>query len=187
MSGKAEGVVEDRRVGRTRSALERSFNEIFLAEGYESVTPARVAEGAEVGRSTFYEHFAGREDLLEKRLSGVLLPLAEAACSDAAPPGLEPLLSHFWTSRVIVRTLLAGRARTVTTRALTTLIEERLQVQRAKSAIPPRLRAAHIAGGQLGLIEEWLSGRHRCSSIDLAEALAASSLATATAYGIEDA
>lgn len=171
----------DRRVDRTRSALERSFNELFLAEGYEKVTPARIAEAAEVGRSTFYEHFAGREDLLEKRLSLVLLPLAETMCSDGVPPGLEPVLQHFWTERVIVRTLLAGRARVVTMRALTGLVEERLRAQQGKSTVPLRLLAAQIAGGQLSLLEEWLSGRHQCSIIDLAQIVAGSSRAIASA------
>ena len=175
----------DRRVDRTRSALERSFNEVFLAEGYDKTTPARVAEAAQVGRSTFYEHFGGRDDLLEKRLSWVLLPLAEAACADAVPEGLEPVLDHFWSNRVIVRTLLAGRAHAVTMRALTLLIEEKVAEQQNRSKVPLRLIAAQIAGGQLALLEEWLSGRHRCSSGDLADALAASSRATAWAYRLE--
>ena len=78
----------DRRSSRTRSALERSFNEIFLAQGYEKTTPARVAEAAEVGRSTFYEHFDGREDLFEQSLAQILRPLAATVGADAVPPDL---------------------------------------------------------------------------------------------------
>lgn len=174
-----EPLMPDRRAGRTRSALERSFNELFLAEGYDEVTPARVAEAAEVGRSTFYEHFAGREDLLEKRLLRIMLPMAEAVNSDIAPPDLEPTLAHFWDNRVIARTLLAGRAGAVTMRILTAMIEERLPAHRGRLAVPTRLVAAQIAGAQLGVLEEWLSGRQRCASSTLAGALAASSRAIA--------
>ena len=171
----------DRRAVKTRSSLERSFNEIFLAEGYEKTTPARVAEAAEVGRSTFYEHFAGQEDLLEKRLARVLLPLAEAAFSETVPADLEPTLDHFWSKRVIVRTLFAGRARTVTIRALIVLIEDRILAQPKRPAISSRLLAAQIAGGQLGLLEEWLCGRHHCSSGALANSIASCSRAVAAA------
>ncbi len=167
----------DKRVDRTRSALEQSFNEIFLSEGYEMTTPARVAEAAQVGRSTFYEHFDGQEGLLEKRLLKVLLPLSDTTASDATPGDLEPLLRHFWDNRVIVRGLLGGRARAVTLRALTALIEERIRVQRMGSAVPLRLIAVHIAGGQLALLEEWLSGRHHCSTPDLARVIAANARA----------
>ena len=173
----------DKRVDRTRSALERSFNDIFLAEGYVKTTPARVAEAAQVGRSTFYEHFDGREDLFEKRLLTVLLPLGQATRADVSACYLEPVLDHFWSNRVIVRTLLEGRGRTVTMRALTAVIEEQIRSQRAGSAVPLRLVAAQIAGGQLAVLEEWLSGRHRCSSADLAQALAASARASVLALG----
>lgn len=172
----------DRRVDRTRSALERSFNALFLAEGYEKTTPARVAEAAKVGRSTFYEHFAGQEDLFEQRLLRVLLPLAEATRPDVSPAALEPSLDHFWENRVIVRTLLGGRARTVTMRTLTGLIEDRVRGQRTGSSIPLRLIATHIAGAQLAMLEEWLSGRHRCSSADIAQSLAAGARAAVLAW-----
>ena len=173
----------DKRVDRTRSALERSFNDIFLAEGYGKTTPARVAEAAQVGRSTFYEHFDGREDLLEKRLLRVLRPLGGATRPDIPPGDLEAALDHFWHNRVIVRTLLDGRGRTVTMRALTAVIEDQIRGQRTGSAVPLRLVAAQIAGGQLAVLEEWLSGRHRCSSADLAQALAASARASVLALG----
>jgi AcrR family transcriptional regulator len=167
--------VADRRAVRTRAALERSFNEIFLTEGFEKVTPGRVAEAAEVGRSTFYEHFSGREELLEKRLLRVLQPLGQAVRSEAVPEGLEPILDHFWTNRLIVRSLLAGRPREVTMRALTALIEEQFPRRRTTSAVPTRLIAAQIAG------------RHRCSTSNLARALAASARAIAGALGADPA
>lgn len=181
-SSKGRHAVADRRVDRTRSALERSFNALFLAEGYEKTTPARVAEAAQVGRSTFYEHFAGQEDLFEQRLLRVLLPLGDAIRPDVLPGALEPSLDHFWDNRVIVRTLLGGRARTVTMRTLTGLIEDRVRGQQTGSAISPRLIAIQIAGAQLAVLEEWLSGRHRCSSADLAQSLAAGARATVLAW-----
>ncbi len=171
----------DKRVDRTRAALEQSFNEIFLVEGYGKTTPARVAEAARVGRSTFYKHFDGQDDLLEKRLLHVLLPLADATTPEAVSGDLERLLDHFWDSRVIVRALLGGRARTVAMRALMRLIEDRIRMGQTGSRVPPRMIAAQIAGGHLALLEEWLSGRHRCSSLILAQAIAAQASAQALA------
>lgn len=173
----------DRRVERTRSALERSFDGLFLAEGYASATPRRVADAADVGRSTFYEHFSGQEDLLGQRLTAVLRPLAEAAISPVVPAELKPTLDHFWSNRVITRALLAGRVRVVAMRALATLIEGRISASWSKEApaLSPALAAAQIAGGQLAMLEEWLSGRRRCATVALAWALHASSLAAFTA------
>lgn len=164
----------DKRVDRTRAALEQSFNEIFLVDGYGKTTPARIAEAAQVGRSTFYEHFDGRDDLLEKRLLQVLRPLADATMDTGEVGDLERLLDHFRDSRVIVRALLAGQARVVVMRALTRLIEARIRIEPAGTQVPVRMIAAQVAGGQLALLEEWLSGRHRCSSLNLAQAIATS-------------
>lgn len=172
----------DKRVDRTRAALEQSFNAIFLLEGYDKTTPGRVAEAAQVGRSTFYEHFDGREDLLESRLLRVLLPLSNTTTAGATAAELEPLLDHFWDNRIIVRALLEGRARTITMRALTRLIEEGIGGLQRGSAAPLRLVATQIAGGQLALLEEWLSGRHRCSPANLAVAITANARALALAF-----
>ena len=169
--------MSDKRVVRTRAVLEQSFNEIFLGGGYEKATPARIAEAAQVGRSTFYEHFDGRDDLLEKRLLRILTPLADMASAKATAGHLEPLLDHFWDNRVVVRSLLAGGARTVSMRALRGLIEERIRPLATKSGVPLCMIATQIAGGQLSLLEEWLSGRHHCSSSTLAQAIVASTRA----------
>ena len=173
----------DRRVERTRSALERSFDGLFLAEGYPGATPARVAQEADVGRSTFYEHFAGRDDLLEQRLGVVMRPLADAATSPVVPAELEAALDHFWSNRVMTRALLAGRARGVAVRVLTSLIEERLlaTVGKTKPAVPADLIASQIAGGQLAMLEVWLSGRRHCAAVVLASGLHGGSLAAARA------
>jgi AcrR family transcriptional regulator len=179
----SERTVADRRVERTRSALERSFDGLFLAEGYASATPRRVADAANVGRSTFYEHFSGQEDLLGQRLAAVLRPLADAAVSPVVPPDLKPALDHFWTNRVMTRSLLAGRARVIAMRALANLLEERISGSwnKGASALSPALAAAQIAGGQLAMLDEWLSGRRGCPTSALASALHASSLAAAGA------
>jgi AcrR family transcriptional regulator len=175
--------VADRRTEMTRSALELSFDGLLLAEGYDSATPARVAQMAQVGRSTFYEHFAGRDDLLARRLAVVLRPLADAVSSPTVSAELERALDHFWNNRVMARALLACRARVVATRVLTTLIEEQISKEagEGRPALPFALAAAHIAGGQLAILQEWLLGRRHCATKVLASALHASSVAAARA------
>ena len=50
----------DRRTERSRSALMSAFIAILLSDGYDAVTVERVAERANVGRSTFYMHFKSK-------------------------------------------------------------------------------------------------------------------------------
>jgi AcrR family transcriptional regulator len=53
----------DRRVARTRETLHKALQSLILRRGYESITVADILAEANIGRSTFYAHFAGKEDL----------------------------------------------------------------------------------------------------------------------------
>jgi AcrR family transcriptional regulator len=57
-------VAPDRRVARTRRVLHRALIDLVLARGWEAVSVQEVCHHADVGRSTFYAHFADKEDLL---------------------------------------------------------------------------------------------------------------------------
>jgi len=56
---------EDRRVKKTRQALQEALIGLILEKGYETITVQDVLDRADVGRSTFYAHFYDLEDLLQ--------------------------------------------------------------------------------------------------------------------------
>lgn len=58
-----EGGKVDRRVCRTRRSLSGALVELILEKRYSSITVQNVIDRAGVGRSTFYAHFRGKEDL----------------------------------------------------------------------------------------------------------------------------
>lgn len=53
----------DRRVARTRAALEQAILSLILAKGYDAVTVEEICEAANVGRSTFYSHYRDKDEL----------------------------------------------------------------------------------------------------------------------------
>ena len=53
----------DRRIQRTRKALQEALLELILEKEFEAVTVQDVIQRANVGRSTFYSHFKDTEDL----------------------------------------------------------------------------------------------------------------------------
>ena len=54
----------DRRVVRTRRALQDALIQLILEQGYDNVTIEEITEKANLGRTTFYLHFSDKEDLL---------------------------------------------------------------------------------------------------------------------------
>lgn len=179
----------DRRTARTRAALLKAFNELIIAEGWGGFTAADVAARADVGRSTLYEHFQGKEDLLGQAMGPMLAVLASAGGPGDEGGRLEWVVAHFWDARRLARALLTGGAQPVVARSLAAHLETRLGPTPKDTALkgaaapglPRPLAASLIARAQLGLLEDWLTGRHHAAAAALAEALRATTRALTAA------
>lgn len=66
---------EDRRILRTRKALNQAMAELVKEKGYESVTVEDITTRANLGRTTFYLHYKDKEDLLLENLESQLSKL----------------------------------------------------------------------------------------------------------------
>jgi AcrR family transcriptional regulator len=165
----------DRRVDRTRGALLDAFRELILNNQYENVSVADVAARAGVGRSTLYEHFAGKDALLA---SSIAVPFSVLA--DTLRPGhdvsrLARLLEHFWGNRPLARALFVGPIRRKTMAVLVGLIEKQLTAgglsRRGALILPVRLAAVQLAEILLAPVIAWLMGESRCTAAVLAASL----------------
>ena len=166
------GKKPDRRVARTQSLVLGAFGELLLARGYDGFTAGDLIERAGVGRSTFYEHFENKEDVFEQSVAHPLGALADALFA-AQPDGARGIVEHFWENRDVGRAMFNGTARLVMERVLARLIVEHLERRRraTPAALPSALIAAHLAGGQLGLIAAWADADAPCDTATLARAL----------------
>ncbi|MBN9382100.1 MAG: TetR/AcrR family transcriptional regulator [Chitinophagaceae bacterium] len=54
----------DRRTLKTKRALAEAFRQLLLEKGYDAITIQDIIDRADVGRSTFYAHYEGKEQLL---------------------------------------------------------------------------------------------------------------------------
>src|SRR5471032_3021830 len=122
---------EKRRV-HTRNALLGAFRDLILNTLYDELTVADIVARARVGRSTFYEHFPGKDGLLAASIAGPFSTLANTICVDDNVPQLVELLEHFWAQRRLARELLVGAIRERSVRVLVAQIEQRLRVQNAE-------------------------------------------------------
>jgi AcrR family transcriptional regulator len=173
----------DRRVQRTRLGILMAFNSLVLERGYDAITVRDIIAHANVGRSTFYEHFANKDDLLRRSLRPVFGPLADVVRTAGATDELAEILAHFRENRRLLRVMLGGSTRRVLARILAELIEERLGAASPGAAylVPVAMLAAQLADGQLGLIGAWLTAKPPCTRETLARALHASTNAAAAA------
>lgn len=172
-----------KRSAQTRRRVMSAFTDLVFAKGFDHVTVREVVASAAVARSTFYEHFSSKEDVLRASMSRVLVAIAQAVREDAADPELVEVLGHLWASRRLTDAIFTGAPRVILAQALSELVEAHLRdINHNKPlALSYRLAAIHLAEGQIGLVENWLRGRAFCEVEHLAQALHASSRASTTA------
>ena len=162
---------QDRRVRKTRSALLEAFNHLLLSRRRGRIRVSDIVERANVGRSTFYEHYASADDLHMEALSRPFAILADAAAGEGDAERLKHLLDHFWENRQRARATLAGRTGEKAVRLLTEMVEARLWDRQAQLALPRRLAALQLAEAALGPIRGWVGGEAPCSAALLAQSL----------------
>jgi AcrR family transcriptional regulator len=181
----ANGAGVDRQVRKTREAIVAAFNELVLERRYQDIRVANIIGLADIGRSTFYEHFRDKDDVLRLSLGGVLTAVADAAGDGCDTTRLRDVLDHFREQRRLALGLLSGPSAHEVTAVLAGLIEERLTARIRASgvttAIPIALVAAQAAGAMLGLVRAWLDGKHTCPSADLATAMHRLAMASTSA------
>ena len=165
----------DRRTAKTRQALLSAFARLIQHYPYEDVSVADVAAAAHVSRSTFYQHFSGKDGILAASIAGPFSVLSATVGAPDNTTGLVRLLEHFWAHRALARALLFGPVRRKTVAVLVALVEKRLTAlglgRSGKLILPRRLAATYLAEGMLAPVTAWLNGESRCTAQTLARAL----------------
>jgi AcrR family transcriptional regulator len=176
---------EDRRVSRTRQAIVQALMDLVGEYEYDAITVAQIIERADVGRSTFYQHFNNKDDALRALTEGAFLALTDAVSGGKHSTHVEDWMEIFFDNRRGTRALLSGQTRAFVSRELAGRIEARLERIAALAPRKPhcatRLAAAMIAESQLGLMHAWLAGQAAGTAADIATALRASARAPAWA------
>lgn len=162
-------LADSRPVQRTKAALFDAFVELVLERRYDQLKVADIIARAGVGRSTFYEHYEGKDDLLRAGLSAPFGVLADMVGERHDPPRLVAVVEHFWENRRVGNVLFAGPTRPLLARTLAGLIEDRLRARDCGAPAP--LLAAQLAGGQMGLLTAWLSGQAPATAAAVADLL----------------
>src|ERR1051325_2328812 len=118
-------VANDKRVERTHEALFGAFFELVLSVPYGEIKVDDILARSGVSRSTFYEHFKGKDDILAASLKHPFAVLADAWRARDNTRELVMILEHFRENRVIAPGIFEGAGRQVCVQALVELIEER--------------------------------------------------------------
>jgi AcrR family transcriptional regulator len=152
----------DARARRTRQALRASLLALLTERGWEALRVRDVCTRARVARSTFYTHFADKEELLLSGFDELHAELRAAARREPLRPFafVRPLIEHvregYWSAaRRRVRALSTGRGGQIVRERMLRMICELVTDEVADHApAGPRREAAvrYLAGALVELL-----------------------------------
>ena len=160
----------DARGQRSRHAILGAFFKLVLEQRYASIRIADIVARSGVGRSTFYEHFHNKDELLAESLAGPFAALVDATVPGAPLGRLPAMLAHFWENRAMARGLFAGAMRRRLVLTLARQIESRHKRNAARTRWPVQACALALSELMLATIAAWLAGEFSLPAADMAEA-----------------
>lgn len=164
---------DDRRVQRTRRALREALIELILERGWDDVSVQHVCDRANIGRSTFYTHFADKEELLIGSLDDLRKGLRELAQIEASgrPLGfVRGVIEHAEEQRRLFRAVIGKRSgHAVQQRFRHMLVELVHEDLSAIVASGPHLDATarYLAGALMETLIWWLDTRNGFQAADV--------------------
>ena len=117
----------DRRVAKSRAAVQDAFVRLLARKRYSAITVQEILNEANVGRSTFYAHFQGKDELLQALVDSICdhalaprepEPLHDFSGKQGLQATVEHILCHIKEQDAGVRALLKGESASAFTRHL---------------------------------------------------------------------
>jgi AcrR family transcriptional regulator len=158
----------DARVERTRRALQGALLDLARERPYDELSISLIAERAGVNRSSFYQHYGDRDELLADALdaaadaAGASAPELELVPTGRPPEGMTHFLSHFADHAELYRRALGPRGSALVVARLRSRVAALVRegVARTHShafdEMPIEVAAAGLAGSIVGVITAWL-------------------------------
>ena len=153
----------DRRVRKTREALHAAFASLIVSQGYDRTSVQQVLDAADVGRSTFYAHFSGKEALLRSGFERLRHDLAAEAAAEGGPFAFVlPLLEHARRHSGLYAALLNGSGGTIAQAEMRAIVRPLVERDlEAYDVTDRRVAAVFLMAGLLAAMEDWLPGTGR--------------------------
>ena len=163
----------DRRISRTRAMLQHALISLILRKDYEEITIQDICDAANVGRSTFYAHYTGKDDLKRSGFEHLRKELfdrqreALVASGDIKDRSLRFSLTMFEHAREhidLYRALIGGRGVTVSLGNIREILSDLVRnecavtIDNTVDMLPRELIVQYVVGAYMAVLIWWLDG-----------------------------
>ena len=157
----------DRRVQRTRRILREALTTLLQERSWDDIGVQDICERADIGRSTFYMHYQGKEQLLAGGLDDLRDTLREQA--DATYGGkaerlsfVRGLIGHVWDQRKLFRAVIGRKSGHVVRMRFREMVRRLVAEELAHFSATGWQREAavhYVTGGLVELLAWWVDAR----------------------------
>ena len=171
---------EDRRVQRTRALLQDALMALMVERGYEATTVQDIIDRANVGRATFYAHFADKKTLLASRLEDLRATLLKRQREAAASGDVgefsfsRAMLEHAAAGLPLWRALAGSESGAFVLRRIQEMLADLVRTDLAalgmsRPSSHREMLVGHVTGAFMGTMTWWLDDGARLSPADVDE------------------
>jgi AcrR family transcriptional regulator len=166
----------DRRVTRTRTLLQDALIALIPERGYAAITVEDICETANIGRSTFYTHYAGKDELRSATIDAHLrLPSNRYPSADRDKSHLFafslPMFEHAHTFRSLHRVLLASSEDTIhdelRERIRRAVRSELIAKRIGEADVPVEFAVQFISGAFFAVLAWWVAAEKDLSPVEV--------------------
>ena len=150
----------DRRVERTQRELHEALISLIIERGWDRVSVQEICDRANVGRSTFYLHFADKDELLLEGLEGLYASMdAVRSTAKGKFAFAEALFEHAQEHLRLFRAVVGKKSGQVVLRRFREVVVRLVdaELQSLRFGEDERAGAArYIGGGLFEMLTTWL-------------------------------
>jgi AcrR family transcriptional regulator len=169
MSPSRPGSRTERRVARTKAAIEDAFVRLVLEQGYERVAVEDICDRADLARATFYAHYPNKEAVLFAVSNRLTEDLMGRLAYQGGPwnvvrrDAIQTAYRHAADNPGLYRACMSD-ARTrqsylsILSRYAEQNFRDRLSALGRQPRVPVPVMARGFVGAHLAILDAWLAG-----------------------------
>jgi len=162
----------DRRVLRTRRMLRDALIELITQRGWDNISVQDVCDRADVGRSTFYTHFADKEELLLGGFDDLrkMLRAQKSATSGDTLAFVRGLIEHAFEHSQLFRAIIGKRAGHIVEKRFRQTVTALVKDDLASHGLAGRaldLTTHYVGGALVELLTWWIDTRNALQPTEL--------------------
>lgn len=153
---------------KSRQAILEAYNKLVLNSAGVEIRVADIIREADIGRSTFYEHFPNAKSVLQQAVGEPFRVLAQASLDEDLQQLLD-LLRHFADNRIQATTMMSDamvrdQMVSVLAKQYDLLLAERIADEQQRSLCTIQLAEANLA-----MVRQWIGGQLHCNDVAIAK------------------